>query len=52
MLPSFPKELLRRLSVKGAAVGILRLEDGYAVRLIEKAADKSEIKTTLQQRTS
>lgn len=36
LLPSFPKKFFSKLSMKGTIVGILRTENGYAVRIVKK----------------
>ena len=36
ILPAFPKELFSKLSMRGTIVGILRTENGYAIRIVKK----------------
>jgi len=36
ILPSFPKVLKSKLSMRGTIVGIIRTENGYAVRFVKK----------------
>jgi len=41
ILPAFPKELLNKLSVEAFTVGILRTENGYAIRKLEERQTKA-----------
>jgi len=36
ILPSFPRELLSKLGIRSVTVGILRTENGYAIRIIKE----------------
>jgi len=36
ILPDFPQELFSKLSMRGTVIGILRTENGYAIRIVKK----------------